>query len=228
MNERAVLCDSSALISLTDSCLDNVLSFFHSKSNLKFVIPPSVEYETILRPLNSDLKQYLFSAVKIQRLVKDGIVSRIDMNVREKAARVLELANNMLYVKGKPMKLLHLGEAEMIALANELDVKDILIDERTTRMLIEAPFRIKEHIEHEFGVSVLLNNESMHSFSSLTSGMRVLRSSEMVMLAYENGFFDGFGADSKKNAVNCALYKIKFSGCSIRFDEIFEYLQSVD
>lgn len=221
-----LFCDSSSLISLTGSCLDNVVYYISNKFQLRFVIPPFVEYETIDRPISSDLKQYSFSAIKIKKLLADKVVVKIDKDVRKKTDRILYLANNSLFVKGKPITLLQRGEAEMIALAFELGVKNILIDERTTRMMIEAPFRMKEHMEKEFGVNIMINNGNLREFSDIVRGMQVVRSSELLILAFENGFFDGFG-DMKIPALEAALYKIKFSGCSISFDEVQEYIKSV-
>ncbi len=221
-----LFCDSSSLISLTGSCLDNVIYFLSNKFKLRFAIPPFVEYESITRPISSDLKQYSFSAIKIKKLLMDGAVVKVDKDVQRKTDRILYLANNSLFVKGKSITLLQRGEAEMIALAAELGVKNILIDERTTRMMIEAPFRMKEHMEKEFGVNIMVNNGNLREFSDVVRGMQVVRSSELLIIAFEYGFFDGFG-DMKLQALEAALYKIKFSGCSISFDEVKEYIRSV-
>jgi hypothetical protein len=47
------------------------------------------------------------------------------------------------------------------------------------------------------------------------------------MLAHENGYFRHFKKLQRK-AIEAALYKVRFSGCSIRFDEIEEYMSWVD
>ncbi|MBI2079594.1 hypothetical protein HYT84_02425 [Candidatus Micrarchaeota archaeon] len=226
MQTKDVLCDSSSLISLTDSGLESTLYFLHQKFNSRFIIPPSVEYECITRPLDNHVKQYAFSALKIKKALNDKVLTKIDSDVESLANEVLRLTNTMLYVRGKPLKLVHLGEAEMIALAKELGVTNILIDERTTRMLIEAPFRIKEHLEQEFGVNILLNSENLRKFSEIVKGMQAIRSSELLIISYENNYLDSFG-DLKKDALAAALHKLKFSGCSIRFDEIEAYIHSI-
>ena len=48
----------------------------------------------------------------------------------------------------------------------------------------------------------------------------------MIILAYERGYFNNFGK-MKREILEAALRKSKFSGCSIRFDEIEEYLSSL-
>ncbi|MBI5051578.1 hypothetical protein HZC08_02350 [Candidatus Micrarchaeota archaeon] len=226
MEEKDILCDSSSLISLADAGLEGIFEFLARKFKIKFIIPPSVEYETITRPLTSHIKQYAFSALKIKKSLNDKTLIKVDANVETKANYIEGLANNLLYVRGKPLKLVHIGEAEMIALATELSVKSILIDERTTRMLIEAPFKMKEHLELEFKTNIMVNSGNLKKFSELTFGMQAMRSSELLILAYEHGFLDPY-ADLKEETLEAALHKIKFSGCSIRFDEIEEYVHSI-
>jgi hypothetical protein len=228
METQEMLCDSSSLISMTDSCLDGLLHFLNSKFGVRFIIPASVAYETISRPLDSHLRQYSYSALKIKRAImqKTIICMPKDSESAKDTDEVLRTANNMFFVKGKPLRLVHLGEAEMLALAKELDIQNILIDERTTRMLVESPFRLKEHLEHEFGVNIMVSRESLTTFSDMTKGFEAIRSSELALLGYENGFFDSY-EDLKLDMVEAALYKLKFSGCSIRFDEISDYVNSL-
>jgi hypothetical protein len=220
---RDILCDSGVLISLTAGCLDNILNFFSDKHDVRFVIPPSVEEEVVTRPMYSRLRKHLFSAIRIRDAIDDGVVVVVDAKVEEEAKRLMHAANSLFYVKGKPIRLIQFGESEMVALALELGINEILVDERTIRMLIEAPFKLKEHMESEFQVSVMVNRGSFQAFSSKASSLKVLRSSELVMLAYEQGFFKSF-EKLQKEALEAALYKMKYSGCSISYDEIEAYI----
>jgi hypothetical protein len=223
---RDILCDSGVLISLTAGCLDNLLYFFAENHKMRFVIPPSVEYESVTRPLQSDLKKHLFSAIRIKDMIEDGIVVVVDARVEDQTKRLMNAANNMFYVKGKPLRLIQIGESEMLAMAAELGIDNLLIDERTARMLIEAPFRLKEHLESEFDVNVMVNKSNFRELASQLSGLHALRSSELVMLGYESGYFKNF-TNLQREAVEAALYKMKFSGCSISFDEITDYMATV-
>jgi hypothetical protein len=224
MEPKIILCDSGSFISLTTACLDPILYFLSEKFKVKFVIPTVVRQETVDYPLQKGLKQYAFSAIKIKEALKDGVISAVDMDVTSQTQRILRMANGIFYAQGRPLQLIQHGEAEMLALARALDIKDILIDERTTRMLIESPFSMKDHLAEEFGVNIMLDRKALLEFGSLTKGMTSLRSSELVMVAYENGYFDHFD-ELKHEALSAALYKIRFSGCSIRFDEIEEYVK---
>jgi len=226
MKQRDILTDSGSIISLTGSCLEPVLDFISERFGVRFVIPPSVEYEMVGRPLAKGMKQYVFSAIKIKDAIRNGVIVPVEADVRPETDQILRAANNIFFAKGRSLQLIQKGEAEMLALARKLDVQNILIDERTTRMLIEAPYSMKDHLAEEFGVNIMVDKKALSEFDSLTKGMSAIRSAELVVLSYENGFFDHFG-ELKRDALEAALYKVKFSGCSLRFDEINEYLSMV-
>ena len=226
MKPRDIICDSGSFISLTTACLDEILYFLSERFGVRFVIPPSVEYEIVKRPLEGGLKQYYFSAIKIKNAIKNGVIVKVETDVTAQTSRILRSANGIFYAKGMPLQLIQRGEAEMLAMASELDVHDILIDERTMRMLIESPFSIKAHLAEEFGVNIMLDKKALTELGSFTKGMTAIRSSELVMVAYENGFFDHF-EDMRREAVEAALLRVRFAGCSLRFDEIEEYMKSV-
>jgi hypothetical protein len=225
MKTRDILCDSGALISLTAACLDGLLYFFHENYHVRFIIPPSVEYESVRRPLESNLRKYLFSAIRIKNAIEDGVVVKVDADIGTQTSRLMDAANNMFFARGKPLRLIQPGETEMVALAKMLGIEYILIDERTTRMLIEAPLKLKEHLEKEFDVNIMVHKDNLRFLASEISPLRALRSSEMVMLAYEKGYFRNF-EKLQRDAVEAALCKIKYSGCSISYDEINTYMST--
>jgi len=222
-----ILCDASSFISLTESCMEKVIYFLTEKHHVRFIIPRGVEDEMVHRPLSTKYKTHGFSALRIKHMIKKGVITSVDTsNVKERANEILRITNNLLFARGKPIKLVHYGEAEMIALAEFLRIKALLIDERTTRMLIETPFTIKKHLEKEFNVHIMMNKKHLKEFSNITSGMYAIRSSELIILAYEKGFFDHFD-NMKKDLLEAALKDAKFSGCAIRFDEIEDYIKSI-
>jgi len=225
MRKKYMVCDAGSLISLTGSCLAELLYFFKEKYSLNFVMPPAVEEETVSYPLRKNIKKYMFSAIRIKDAIDDGVIEIIrPENIDKERERVMHAANNIFYARGKPIKLIQPGETEMLILAKEIGAQNILLDERTMRLLVEAPFSLKDHMEQEFGVNLMINKSNLSSLSDYTSDMNAFRSSELVMLAYENGFFKKF-QNLERQALEAALYRIKFSGCSIRFDEISSYLR---
>ena len=226
MNKKAVLCDSSSLISLTNSCFIDLLYFFNKRFNVQFIIAPSVKKEIIERPLAISMKAYELSAMRMKRALDDNVLQEVDGESLERAKRIMDLANGMFYAMSKPVHLVDLGEADMIALSQSTGCSLILMDERTTRMLIEAPFRLKEHMEKEMGVSVMVNRRNFDEFKEITGGMKVIRSSELASLAFKAGYFSPFPNPGKM--LEATLYSLKYNGCSIGFDEIDESLDEMD
>ena len=147
---RDILCDSGVLISLTAGCLDRMLGFFAENHDVRFIIPPSVEFETVTKPMQANLRKHLFSAIRIKQAIEDGIVVVVDAKLERETNRIMNSANNLFFIKGSPLRLIQYGESEMLALGGELGIDYILIDERTARLLIEAPFKLKAHLETEF------------------------------------------------------------------------------
>ncbi|MFH1684723.1 MAG: hypothetical protein ABH983_00295 [Candidatus Micrarchaeota archaeon] len=226
MHKRDVIVDAGVLISLTSSCLDNLLYFFAEKHNLRFIIPPSVENEAVTVPLKKNIRKYLFSAIRIKNAIDAGVVVVVDAKLTDDTKNLMDLANNIFFARGRPLRLIHMGESEMLILAKQLGVEYILMDERTTRILIEAPILLKEHFEKEFHVNIMVNQKNLQKLTNEIGPLRTLRTSELVMLAYEKGYFKSFEA-LEKNVLEAALYKIKYSGCSIGFKEIKEYMSGV-
>ncbi len=222
MKEKYVLADASSLISLTSSCLVNSLKFFHDNFNVRFFIPKSVEYEAVVRPLSLSVKIHRFSALRIQKMINDGIVQVVEENLEKETKELMKSGNSVFYARGKPLNIFHKGEVELIALARQLEMESLLMDERTTRILIEDPEVLRAHLQHEFKTNILVNRKNLSKFLSGLSHMNVVRSSELIYLAYKNGFFSNYG-ELEQEAADAALYKLKYSGCAISFKELEEY-----
>ncbi len=227
MKGNYVLCDASSLISLTSSCLENLLYFFRDNFHTKFLIPQSVHYEAIERPLSFKTKVHAFSALRIQDMIHDGTIELVKEDLQTETNELLALGNSIFYARGKPVHILHLGETEMLALTNRLQTDALLMDERTTRILVEDPVSMKNHLEHEFGTHIMVNKKNLSDFSSKMRELSVIRSTELLFVAYENGFLSNFeGIEAK--AAEAALHKLKYSGCAVSFKEINKYVKMME
>lgn len=226
--KKKIFCDSSSLISLTGACSIQSLLFITKRFEVSFMISDSIEYESIIKPLNLQTKEYVFSALKIKNMLETHTLIKININpqIIKKRNEILEIANTLFFVQGRPINLLHFGEAEMLAIVSELDIKNILMDERTARLLIENPNAIKKHFQEEFKTHIMVNSENLNKLNNLVKGISVFRSTELISIAYSNGFFDEYKT-LKKEVYNAILYKLKYSGCSIRYDEIEELIRTV-
>jgi len=152
-----------------------------------------------------------------------------DSNPKAKPGKAAEeikfIANNIFHADGTPLRLLHAGEADVLSLALELGVDNILMDERTCRMLCEDPESLRQHLEHELGRQIGINDESLSAFSRATRKLRFFRSSELLLLAYEKGYFADY-KELERDAVEASLYKLKHAGCAIGFGEIGGYARN--
>jgi len=216
-NPNSIVCDASSLISLTETGLLGALIMLKPMMKGKIMITEGVIDEAITHPIKQP--QYAFSAIRIKRALKSGVfsVAKYRINTYDK---ILRITNNMFYTH-RPFHLVNHGEAEMLAAALDNGVRFVLMDERTTRMLIESPLELKKHIENEFRVRININEGLFNEFKILTSDIKVIRSTEIVALAKQKNYFKKFG-DMEKEAYKAALYALKFNGCSISFEEIEE------
>ena len=220
---NSIVCDSSALISITDAGLFGALVIVSKNLQGNLIISEGVQHESIDRPIENP--QYSFSAVRLKRALLDGIfkTAKPDMKTTQK---VLGLTNSMFVINGRPLNLVHEGEAELVALAIDNNLSTLLIDERTTRMFIEDPISMKNHMEKEWNAKITINQKALQEFQMLTRNIHALRSSEILALAYDMNYFSKF-RELKEKAFESALYAIKFNGCAISFDEIKELIKEV-
>ncbi len=216
------MCDASSLISLTDSCFVHVIYFLKKKYSGRFIIPPSVEKECVERPLH--MKNYALHAIRLKRAIAEGMIDVVEGKQEKKAEELMFAANNLFFSGGTPIRLLHRGESDVISLALEIGVDNLLMDERTCRMLVEDPESLRQHVEHELGKPVDINEKNLSLFSRATKRLRFFRSGELALLAYEKGYFSDYKG-LERDAVEASLYKLKYSGCAIGFGEIEEYVR---
>ncbi len=219
-----IICDSSSLIALTDTCFLPALSVLSNHFTGNFIIPQSVEDETVNTPVNN--KNYALSALRIKHAIDRKVLRVCAVDASKEAAEIMKVANEIFYLGGKPLTLIQLGESEILALTNIFGVKNVLIDERTTRILVESPLSLKDHFEDEFGKVVGINESNLRKFENYTKGLKLFRSSEVLITAYEKGYFSSLD-NLEIKTLEAALYSLKFSGCSISFEEIADFMATV-
>ncbi len=221
---KTVVCDSSSLIAMTESCLLGIIEMLGGSLPGRFCISEIVKHECIDNPIN--MRSHELTAVRLKNALNTGIIRLAKPGSEAEMKDIIWIANNIFYVKDKPLPLIHAGEADMIATAKNMGTGNILIDERTTRMLVEAPEKLRDHLEREFMRSVHVNDDYLGQFEKMTRNLVIIRSSELVMIAHERGYFKKFGALERK-AVEASLYGLKFNGCGISFSEIDEFCQGI-
>jgi len=225
---KAIIFDSSTLISLAMSALLPELKELKKIFKGKFIITNGVKKEIIDKPIT--IKRFELEALKLKQLLDQKVLempSSLGINDEEilkKANEILSTANNIFVgqVQGeksqKTIRIIDLGEASCLALSRilaEKGVKNVIaIDERTTRMLGERPENLQKLLERKLRSKISLKKENFEFFK----GFRFIRSAELVYVAYKKGLV------RLKNHVvlDALLYGVKFKGCAISGDEIRE------
>ena len=221
---RKIIFDSSTIISISEKCLTHLLRGLGLEGNVDFLVPQSVYGETVERPLK--IKRFELGALRIQQAVEEGWLQLVKPNAvtKDLTRKILDTANSLFFVGGAPLTIIQRGEAETLAVCKHLEAGMVAIDERTTRMLIEDPWRLQEYVAYkQQQQNVRLNEGRLQEFSKLLSDIEVVRSVELVALAYERGYFKGTLLPSKQ-ALEAALYALKFAGCAVSGSEIDRFL----
>lgn len=216
-----VVCDSSSLISLSESCNLEALEFLRRKTGVSFLIPPGVQQEIIGHPLH--VKQYWFSALRLKQLLSQNVLKVVSSpTLHQQTRHVLDLANKAFTVHGRRLKLIQEGEAECVALFSSCEAQAFLVDEKTTRLLLEAPEKLAKSMRMEYKSKVDVDDRRLNRLKKGLEGVPVIRSTELLAVAAEKGFYSGFAGD-ERDALSAALYALRGAGCSLSVRELAEY-----
>ena len=168
------------------------------------------------------MKNQALHALRIKRAINDGMIL-VSSAQHNKTEEIMQLANSIFFADTKPIRLLHDGEAEVLALALELGVSNILVDERTTRMLVEDAESLRLHLVREFNCEITTDEAKLSEFTRTFSKTRFFRSCELLLLAYEKGYFEDY-KELERDAIEASLYRLKYAGCAVGFGEIEKYV----
>ena len=216
--------DSSSLIALSQSCLIDLLAGLREKMKADFLIPEMVEQEVVGRPLH--IKRFELNAVRIKKAVDSGVFIVKELQGEQEAQRISGIANNCLFVAGRPIRLLQGGEIAALALALQENAAAFVIDERTTRMLIEAPRELLQLMQERYRQRISMQKEGVDALRSLFGGLNIIRSVELVALAEQNGLLQQVLPEGKQS-LEAALYAVKYNGCAVSSREIDLFLRGI-
>lgn len=218
-----IICDSSSLISIVDTGMISLLYMLKEKLNGQFLITDGIRDEIVSRPIQS--KKYSLGAVTLQKAINDGVLVVLETEFLKKTAQeIMDLANNTFTLNGRPLSLVHMGEAEILSLMVETNSKMLLIDEKTTRLFIESPEKLHSHLLTQYQGDLKINRTKLVDFKSMFQDAKILRSVELLGIGYMYGYFKQYGP-LEKEALKAATYAVKFAGCGVSFEEIEEFLR---
>ncbi len=219
---RSIVFDSGPIISLATNILLWLLGNLKERYGGEFLIPTEVEYELVQHPIQT--KSFKLEALQVNREINKGNLTVIDddkIHIIKK--ELLTLANTSFFVRGVPVQIVQEGEMAAIATALAYSSDAIVIDERTTRHLIEDPEKIAEKLSDRLHARVDIDRSKLKLLRDKISGLKVIRSIELAMIGYELGWFDKYltkDKDAKKILLEAILWGIKIRGASISQEEL--------
>ncbi len=216
--------DASSLIALGQTCLLDILAGLKQKTGSEFFIPELVFQEVVSRPLQ--IKRFELNAVRIKKAIDSNVFSVESLQNQSDFWEIDDIANNCFFIESRPVRLLQGGEIAALALSKQLNAKGFVIDERTTRLLIEAPEKLQQLMQRRRKKNISVRMENVKRMQSGFSYLNIVRSVELIALAFEHGLLEQMLPKSKQS-LEAALYAAKYSGCAVSSREIDLFLRSV-
>ena len=219
---KSLIFDAGPVISLAMNNLLWVLEPLKKKFNGKFCITEAVRKELVDRPLET--KKFKFEAIQVEKLIENGVLDIIDNNfIRERSPSLLNTANEIFKAYNNYIKIVHYAEMSVIAAAISLSADAVVIDEKTTRFLIENPKMIVEILKKTLHTPISINENNLKEFNNTARNIKTIRSIELVTIAYEQGILNSYITklpDARKNLLESVLWGVKLSGCAVSKEEI--------
>jgi hypothetical protein len=214
---KQIIMDSGPIISLALNNLLWALDDVKERYKMRFLITEEVRKEIIDNPLET--KKFKLEALQVLRLIRRGVIEEIhDKDIKDQTDFLLHLANTSYKAQGRFMTLVHPAEMTAIAAALKYKADAVMIDERTTRYMIEKPKKLENILKHRLHTQVETNKEALHELRKHTKPVKFIRSAEFVAVAFEKGLFDDLlpeVPDSKKILLDALLWGLKLNGCAI-------------
>ncbi len=220
---KALFFDTGPIITLVMSRLVWILPELKKKYGGKFYITPSVKLELITRPM--DIKRFQFEALQALKLIKDGVLEVYDDVPQKEVERLHALANNSFKISNKNMEVVQSGEIESVVCALQAGAEAMVMDERTMRLFIENNKEMKALLERRFNKAVSVDAEKMKQFSKEFAGVKIIRSIELIGVAYKMGLLDSYVPGQKngrETLVEAVLWAAKYNGSAVTEHEVEE------
>lgn len=227
---KALVFDTGSLISLVTNNLVWILRPLKKQFRGNFLISEAVKKEIIDHPLTT--KKFKLEGLMIQDLFREGILKLArNKYSQEKTNEMLHTANSCFYARHNPVKVVDKAEIETLMIVLQNKAEAMVIDERTLRLLIEDPEKLRKVLESRTHTKVEINKENLSKFKELTKDVKILRSTELAYVAYKLNILDKYitakeitDKHLKRELLEGALWALKLKGCSISGEEINKIL----
>ena len=229
---KSLVFDAGPIISMTMNNLLWLLDPLMSQFKGDFYITEAVKREVVDRPLKT--KKFKFEALQVlQQISKDVLKVYTGPELKIMTDELMQFANNSFMAKGQYIKIVHYAEMEALAACIKLGSAAFVCDERTTRYLIERPDKEVERLRRKLHTKIRTNKENLDKFKELVKDIKVIRSIELVTIAYEHGLLNLFTTEKERELVpdlnrhllDAVLWGVKLQGCAVSANEIEDILK---
>lgn len=217
---KLLIFDSGPLINLSMNGLLETLEKLKASFKGKFIVTLPVQSEVCERP--SHIPQFEWGALSIQNLIAKKILETPDVlgitpkELEIKTREVMDCANHSFRADNHWITIVSEAEMSCIACAQLAKKKGheplLVIDERTARLLCEAPENIEKLMAQKLHRPVQMEKRCSVEFSNLPC----TRSSELVYAAYKKGLI----SVKDPKTLEALIYATKFKGAAISWEEI--------
>ncbi len=223
---KSIVFDTGSIISLVTNNILWILDPLKKHLRGNFLISEDVKREIIDHPLQT--KKFKLEGLIIQDYLREGIFT-LSKNkyTKKQTLELLDLANKCYSAKGHNVKVVDLAEIETLQIVLENKANAMVMDERTLRLLIEDPQKLKKVLKYRLHTSVEINKENIKKFKEITKNVKIIRSAEIAYAAYKLGILDRYitakkvvDKTLKRELIHGTLWALKLKGCSISQQEI--------
>ena len=221
---KYLIFDAGPIISLTMNGMLPVIEKLKNVFDGEFVLTPAVKREVVDRPMK--IKKFKLEAIQVEDFIRRGVFKMSgdivpQGKLEKETKRILKVANGVLRTTHgrKKMEIIQGGEASCLAFSNLCGAENVIvIDERTTRMLSEAP----EDLERMMEKKLHLPLDAELSLLKELKGFKFIRSAELLYVAFKKNLI---GVERSRDLLDALLYGVKFKGCAISSKEIDEIVR---
>jgi predicted nucleic acid-binding protein len=219
-----IVFDAGPIITSTMNNLLFALPELKKIFNADFLIPYAVHFELIEKPMQTT--RHKLEAYHVIEHINNNTLHTVDKKyLLAQTQEYLDIINTAYYAFGHPIKIMHEGEMQALVLAKSLGARTLVVDERTTRYLLETPSRVINRFEHKLHTKVTVDNKKVEKFKAQFAHIQPIRSTELFTVALEQGIFNEMmeGMPVKNNErqfYEGLLWGLKLAGCGISEKEI--------
>lgn len=217
---KLLIFDSGPLINFSLNGMLSLIDALKETFEGKFIMTEQVRREVYERP--RQISKFEWGALKIAHLLTKKVLEMpeaIGMNVQELNRRTNELmqcANTAFKANGRAITIVSDAEISCIALAQQVKERGhdplLVIDERTARLLCEAPEQVEHLMASKLHTRVATDNKCLQKFK----GLSCIRSPELAYVAYKKNLLE----IKDPHALEALIYATKFKGAAISWEEI--------